>query len=174
MINLIENEKIIMQKRRHWYALASEAAGLLLAAFAPFFLLALALSTPTVEPLVFEFWGLVLFAISTWMLMMWMVFFVVWTNYYLDVFILTNYRIIDIEQKGLFARDMVEVHLLSVEDIKIEVSGILPTLMNFGDLYVQTAGVTREVIIRKIPNPAEVREVVAKYHTEMLNRGLDH
>lgn len=170
MINLIEGEKIVLQKRRHWFALAAESFGLFLAALVPFLLIVFGMSAPAVREIITANWDLIVFKVSLWWLMVWMVFFVVWTNYYLDVLVITNYRLMDIEQKGLFARDMVEVNLSQIQDIKVEVVGVLASLMHFGDLYVQTAGASREIIITKIENPQEVRNMISKYQTKALNR----
>jgi len=169
MINLLEGEKIVLQKRRHWYALAAESSGLFLMALVPVLLVLLGMSSPAVREIMTANWSLVLFKASIWLLMVWMIFFVVWTNYYLDVLVVTNYRLIDIEQKGLFARDMAEVHLSRIQDIKVEVVGLIASLMDFGDIHVQTAGAEREIVITQIEHPHEVRDIISKHHMEALN-----
>ncbi|MEX0877259.1 MAG: PH domain-containing protein [Candidatus Spechtbacterales bacterium] len=170
MIDLLEGEKIVLQKRRHWYALATESSGLFLMALVPVLLILLGMSSPAVREIMTANWNLILFMASVWLLMVWMIFFVVWTNYYLDVLVVTNYRLIDIEQKGLFARDMAEVHLSRIQDVKVEVVGLLASLMDFGDIHVQTAGAEREVVITRIEHPHKVRDMISQYHMEVLNK----
>ncbi|MDX1535555.1 MAG: PH domain-containing protein [Candidatus Spechtbacterales bacterium] len=162
MIELYEGEKILLKKRRHWYAIASESVVLVVAAIAPLLLLAGYFANPGMGDALSHFIPVVIFAYSVWLLMLWVLFFVLWTDYYLDIFIVTNKRVIDIEQKGLFAHDIAETRLENIQDVKVAILGIIPSLMDFGDLHVQTAGEAREMVIKKIPKAHEVREVISR------------
>ncbi|MEX2145118.1 MAG: PH domain-containing protein [Candidatus Spechtbacterales bacterium] len=165
MIELLEGEKIILQKRRHWYIIASESSVLFFAAVVPalvFIWIVSALSYEVIAPVM----PLIVFAFAGWFLILWIIFFIFWTNYYLDVLIVTNKRVIDIEQRGLFARDIAETSIKNIQDIKIEVIGILATLWDFGDIHIQTAGESREMAIRSIANPHEVRKKISEQHHE--------
>lgn len=168
MIQLHENEKIVLQKRRHWYAIVAESFMLAVAAIALATLFFAALVSPAIRTMLDAYLGLVLFVLATWLLLLWMVFFVLFTNYYLDVLIITNKRLIDIEQHGLFTRDLVEVRLDKVQDIKVKVFGVLASLLDFGDLHIQTAGSSREVVVHRIAHPQQVREVISKYHNKII------
>lgn len=164
MIELLEGEKIILQKRRHWYILASEASVLLFVAIVPvmvFIGFVFGLSYEVIKPIL----PLAILGLSGWLLVLWVIFFIFWTNYYLDVLIITNKRIIDIEQKGLFSRDIVETAVGNIQDVKVEVFGIVATLWDFGNIHIQTAGVSKEIVVRGIANPYEVRKKISEqYH----------
>lgn len=162
MIELSKDEHVVYEIRRHWYVLLVES----------FFLAVLALIPWVVffglDVSGFSFSGsegpLFFFVSVSWLFFIWIAFMIVWTNYYLDVWIVTSKRILDIEQHGLFSRDMSEFRLDRIQDVTIEVKGILPTLLHFGDIHVQTAGEAREFIIRGIPRPYRVRDVIIKEH----------
>jgi uncharacterized membrane protein YdbT with pleckstrin-like domain len=162
MISLARDERVIYEIRRHWYVLLIESFFLLLFFFIPwavFFGIDVAgVSLSHDEGLVFIFLSLL------WLFFTWLAFMVIWTNYYLDVWIVTNRRIIDIEQHGLFSRDLSEFRLDRIQDITIEVKGFLPTILHFGDIHVQTAGETREFVIHSIPKPYKVRDILVKEH----------
>ncbi|OGZ60569.1 MAG: hypothetical protein A2919_01670 [Candidatus Spechtbacteria bacterium RIFCSPLOWO2_01_FULL_43_12] len=163
MIELLDGEKIILQKRRHWYAIASESSVLFFAAFVPIAVFAwfvLGLPYEAVKQAL----PLAIFALASWLLVIWIIFFIYWTNYYLDILIVTNKRVIDIEQRGLFSRDIAETSVVNIQDIKIEILGILATLWDFGNIHIQTAGETREMIVRDIANPHEVRKRISEQH----------
>lgn len=162
MISLLDNERIILKKRRHWLVIALELAPLALLSILPGIFLLIDSATPVVNIIISEYIDFVIFFLFAWWLFLWMISFVVWTNYYLDVLIITNKRIIDIEQLGLFARDIVEVRVEKIEDIKTEIIGFVSSLLHMGNLYIQTAGESKEVVIKNIPNPNEVREIIAK------------
>lgn len=162
MISLLDNERIILKKRRHWLVIALELAPIVLLFILPGILLLVDSFSPIVNVIISEYINFAVFFLFAWWLFLWMISFVVWTNYYLDVLIITNKRVIDIEQLGLFARDIVEVRMGKIEDIKIEIIGFVSSLLHMGNIYIQTAGESKEVVIKNIPNPNEVREIIAK------------
>ncbi len=79
--------------------------------------------------------------------------FIAWVDYYLDVGIVTDKRIIDIDQRGLFRRNVAELDCKMVQDINADKTGILQTLFNFGDVIVQTAGETPNFSFHAVPRP---------------------
>ena len=89
--------------------------------------------------------------------------FVLWTNYYLDVWILTSERIIDINQKNLFSRVISEFPINRVQNVSIEVHGVIETLLKFGDLKVETAGHGGGFTIRDAPNLYEAKNIILRH-----------
>ncbi|MDP2704369.1 MAG: PH domain-containing protein [bacterium] len=162
MIELYKDEKVVAEMRRHWFVIASEGILLGAAAIAPlfaFFILREFVPIQLPSSALFFFYSVFLF-------LLWILFFVAWTNYYLDVLVITNQRIIDVEQVSLFSRDNVSVPLENIQDVKVEVFGILPSLLDYGNLSVQTAGESREVVISRIAHPHKARErIMGQNHT---------
>lgn len=169
MIDLYSNEKIILQKRKHWYIISSESSILFFAAIVPIMAFISLLPSSAVKEIISPFLALIVFALSAWLLMLWIIFFIFWTNYYLDVLVITNKRIIDIEQHGLFARDLVEVRLEHIQDIKVEVFGVVASMLDFGNIIIQTAGQSKEIIVKGINHPDLVRKTISKQQHEMKN-----
>ncbi len=161
---------MIFEVRRHWYVLARESSAIILMALIPLFLLGgfsyFGLSEDFILP--------ILALSSGWLAILWSLFFVVWTNYYLDVWIITDQRIVDIEQFSLFSRDVSEFRMDRVQDLTVEVKGIIPTLMGFGDLHVETAGTQHQFHIREIPNPYEVKDRIIRIHDQAVQKDRGH
>ncbi len=101
--------------------------------------------------------GLILL-IATYYLGIWVFFFSQFTDYYLDINIVTNDRIIDINQKGLFGRSISELDLTRVQDVHSEVKGIIPTMLGYGTVVVQTAANEENFIFDQVPNPGKIRQ----------------
>jgi len=161
-------EEVIFEVRKHWFILATEMSGAFFAALVPAVIYAIG----SALPLTFNTPGnsVILFLIiyAFWLLLVLVVTAYFWTDYYLDVWIVTNRRIIDIEQRGLFSRDVATMQLSKIQDITTEIHGLFATTMKFGDLHVQTAGNEREFVIHGVSNPNEVRE---KLETAMHHHG---
>ena len=102
---------------------------------------------------------LVLFA-SVFYLSVYLFFYGQFIDFYLDLWIVTNDRIVDIEQHGLFSRSISELDLYNIQDVTVEISGFFHTMFKYGDLHVKTASDNSQVIFRDIPNPNEVRQAL--------------
>lgn len=119
---------------------------------------------------VFMFW---LATTSMWLLLVLPAAWVVWTDYYLDTLVVTSRRVISIEQKGLFARETQSFSYDRIQDIVVEVNGIIPTLLDFGTLHIQTAGAQNEFRTHYVPQPESVKSIVFKeYQHYATPRGL--
>lgn len=165
-------EKILFEVRRHWFVIVSESTLIILLALLPFIVLA-ASSTAHLSP---EFFYVILFLCAGWLLVLWSIFFIIWTNYYLDVWIVTDQRIIDIEQLNLFNRVVSEFRLDRVQDITIKVNGLIATFLGFGDIHIQTAGEMEKFLIRDAPDPYAVKDKIIKEHDRAvrLAQGRNH
>ncbi|MEY2702541.1 MAG: hypothetical protein RLY43_1174, partial [Bacteroidota bacterium] len=105
---------------------------------------------------------LFLFLYVNWILILWVISFFIWTDYYLDVWIITNKNLIDVEQIGVFHREISTTRLARIQDINSEVKGLFQTFLNFGNLSIQTAGSDMVFKIVGIDNPIQVRENLEK------------
>ncbi|KKS13069.1 MAG: hypothetical protein UU69_C0014G0013 [Candidatus Magasanikbacteria bacterium GW2011_GWA2_41_55] len=71
---------------------------------------------------------------SVYALSIWLFFYTAFVNYFLDIWIVTNDRIIDIRQQGLFARTVAELDLFRVQDVTSECHGLFATIFDFGNV----------------------------------------
>ncbi len=96
--------------------------------------------------------------IAAYYLGIWVFFFSEFTDYYLDIDIVTNDRIVDIVQKGLFGRSVAELDLTRVQDVQSEIKGIIPTLLDYGTVVVQTAAEVENFRFEQVSHPHKVRQ----------------
>lgn len=138
-------------------------------AFLPVFLLILAMAIVPLLILLFAipediFSGLtgniVILGAAFYYLVLMTFCIIAWIDFYFDIYILTDRRIIDIEQKGLFNRDISELTLEQVEDVSSHITGILPTFFDFGNVEVQTAGTQRNFSLNQVSRPREVAAMI--------------
>ena len=96
-------------------------------------------------------------------------------DYYLDVWIVTNMRIINIEQKGLFSRVISEKDLDIMQDVTSDISGFLPTLLEYGDVFIQTAAETERFIFKQVPFAGEVSRRISNLVSEYkkMNKAIE-
>lgn len=95
---------------------------------------------------------------SGYYLCMLVLFFTQFVDFYLDMWIVTNDRIIDIEQFGLFARTTSELDLFRIQDATTDVKGVFATIFNYGNVTIKTASDNKSIVFRNIANPNKIRE----------------
>jgi len=156
-----DDEKVILFLRRHWFIffmrllmVITSILGLILVYF--FFNL---LSNNFAQS---DYYNLLLFGESLGTLFIWNLFFILWIDFYLDAWIVTNERIINISQKGFFNRDISELKLTKIQDVTSEIVGVVPTLLGYGNIYVQTAAEKERFTFFQIPNPNEVKNTIVQ------------
>lgn len=79
--------------------------------------------------------------------------FIKWLNEELDVLIITNKRIVSVNQISFLSREVAESELSQIQDVKGGNSGFLSTIFDYGTLEAQTAA--EKILFRteKIPKP---------------------
>ncbi len=106
---------------------------------------------------------------SLFLLYWWMTMFYVITMYLLDMWMITDHRIIDSQQHGFFSRTVSEASLARIEDVSVIVRGLIPTMLNYGNVEVQTAGAEDRFVFRQIPDPQKVKDIIMKLSSEYLH-----
>jgi uncharacterized membrane protein YdbT with pleckstrin-like domain len=103
------------------------------------------------------------------------IFMLQFHNYYLSLQILTNKRLIDIDQNGIFKREVNEIAIEKIENVNYKQS-FLGVIFNFGNVIVDTAGAatlnnerTHEdaingFVFNNVPEPREVMQTVTEVY----------
>jgi uncharacterized membrane protein YdbT with pleckstrin-like domain len=167
MIHLQPEENIELKARKHWFILFRTTVGLLIVWLLPFIIWRTFLiyggdtelffgqqSTLDPDPALISFFS------ALWSLLIWMKLFAVWTDYYLDIWIVTNRKLVSIDQIGLFNREISTLRMERIQDVTFSINGIVATLLNFGDIHVQTAAEEREFVMRGIAHPDRVKRLI--------------
>jgi hypothetical protein len=85
-----------------------------------------------------------------------LLFFPSWIGWYYSVFIVTDQRLIQITQKGLFHRSVVDLGLQQMQTINYEIAGLQQTLLGFGTILIQTY--IGDLVIHEVHRPAKIQK----------------
>jgi len=162
-------EHVVLSARRHWFLFFAGLLPYAIIAVIPFALPKFLALVPS-----FDSYGVFFTyttplgraAISVWLLITWTGAWGAFTKYFLNAWILTNLRIVDIKQRQYFSREVSSLFLTRVQDVTTDVIGVIPSLLGIGDIKVQSAGAVDEFVMHGIPHPGQMRDLILKYVPE--------
>ncbi len=157
LIHIRAGETIQMSLRRHWMTYVSTVLLYAFLAVLPiimYFVLQSTVDAALAEP---YFKALLTLLMSLYELSVALFFYSSFLIYYLDMLIITNDRLVEVKQLNLFSRSVSELDLSKIEDATSDVHGVIPTIFNYGQLLVQTAGEKEQFTFNGLPAPHEVR-----------------
>jgi hypothetical protein len=160
-IPLEEGEHIVAQVHKHWWFIFLRIVGL-----------ACFLVIPLLVWVVARWFNLVVLIHATsaayvvvgalWALVGWVMFWQFWTLYYMDMWIVTNKRLIDIDYIAFFNRNIAMLRLDKIQDMTIVVGDVFGSVLGYGTIVVQTAASDKEFRVEQISNPEELRDAISR------------
>ncbi len=149
----MDDEEVLFVFRKHPIVMRR---GLILAALGmlvgPLVTLALTYLRPNSPPTMTFFFLSVLAGLVLGLILL----FPSWIGWYYSVFIFTDQRMIQITQKGLFHRSVVDLGLGQIQMVNYEVSGLEQTMLGFGTIMMQTY--LGDLVIHDIGHPAKIQK----------------
>jgi hypothetical protein len=77
-----------------------------------------------------------------------------------DLWTITNQRIIDSYRSNPFSLKITTADLVDIVDTSLNRSGLLPTMLNYGDIRCETAGERQDISLPAVPHPQEVHALI--------------
>ncbi len=152
IIEMKQGERVLRVARNFWFTYVPQW---LIAFF--FILLAFFLMYPLFQR---GIWGIVLFsalnAVGVWLALRTLV------RHYWNAFIITNLRVVDIDQRGFFSRLVSEASFDRIQDISYSVRGVLGTVFNYGTVCLRTAGASATLDLMNVRDPKTLHHLIAE------------
>jgi len=86
--------------------------------------------------------------------------------YSFNAFIITEQRIIDIDQRGLFDRIVSETTYNKIQDVSFRRKGIMQTVLKYGSVVIQTAGQQANIELYGVKNPEKIHQMIIEIQRE--------
>lgn len=144
-INISDNEEVIDIIRKSWWHWGWSMMLTILLLLLPFFL---------IYPLFLQgTWGVVLFGVIVFSALV--LLYRAYRMYYYTALIITNRRLIDMEQSGLLGHSSGVVLYGKIQDVNFKTKGLLKTIFNIGHIYIFFTNDNNSFIeLQSIKNPA--------------------
>lgn len=161
MIKFEPGEHIVLEVRKHWFVFFVHTVVHVFFALVP--LIAYGILRAFLDFDIPEnIWWLLVAGYFLWVLGVWVSYFIQWTDFYLDVWYITNEKIYDVLQEGFFDRHISILRFDKIQDVTVRIQGIIPTLLDFGEVHVQTAGQTSvDFTLKDARHPNKVKHIIS-------------
>lgn len=81
-----------------------------------------------------------------------------WISWYYSVYIVTDQRLLQIKQKGLWNKSVVDISLNQIQMVNYEIAGLQETMLGFGTIMMQTY--VGDLIIHDVHKPAVIQQKI--------------
>lgn len=78
-----------------------------------------------------------------------------------DVLVVTNVRVVDVDQRGLFTRIVSEVLLATVQDVVWSKKGFWESLFRMGTVRLQSSGGSTTIEAKRVPHPEKLHQLIS-------------
>ncbi|MDQ3065266.1 MAG: PH domain-containing protein [bacterium] len=160
-----DDEEVLLVFRKHPVvmrkALIYSSIGLLIPTLYTFILTVIYENNPEKLPSVNFFFG----SLGLGFVLAAVIMFPFWISWYYSVYIVTDQRLIQITQKGMFNRSMVSFGLNQIQMVNYEIGGFEETVLGFGTIVIQTY--VGSLTIHHVHHPAKIQK-------ELLHILRDH
>ena len=96
--------------------------------------------------------------------------FIIW---YYNAFVVTNRRVVDIDQRGFFERIVSEAPYEKIQDVSYRRKGIWQTIFRYGDVRIQMVDASAGLEMRNVRGPEKVQELISRLaHLETKKQKL--
>lgn len=79
-----------------------------------------------------------------------------WITWYFSIYIVTDQRLLQIAQKGLWRKSVVDISLNQIQMVNYEVAGIQETMLGYGTIMMQTY--VGDLVIHDVYHPAKIQK----------------
>lgn len=110
-----------------------------------------------------------------WYVMTFGVILVKYLSWFFNVYLVTTERIVDVDFHNLVHREISSTRISKIQDVTYKVSGVIRSIFDYGDVFIQTAGTEENFIFEATPQPQNVvktiSELIEKHEEEQKPKG---
>lgn len=161
-----KDEKIILVMRQHWFTNVRWILITILLILAPLALTyvpILSFFPPSYQMVSVLFWYLITFAFA----------FEQFLSWYFNLYIITDERVVDIDFLNLLNKRFSDAKINMIQDVTSQVSGLSQTILNYGNILIQTAAEQNQFVFEKVPNPDIVTKILQQLRQEEEQEALE-
>jgi hypothetical protein len=96
-------------------------------------------------------WGIGVFVV--WLLVSLVLLGRAYMRWARTVFLVTDMRVVDHEQKGFFHRVLTQANYDQIDEVSVQIKGIAPTVFRYGTLSLKLTGASADIEVSHVGRP---------------------
>lgn len=93
-------------------------------------------------------------------------------SWYFNVYFVTDERVIDVDFYNLIDKRVSDAGIDKIQDVSYTTAGVLGTLLDFGNVFIQTASEVTEFQFEAVPNPEKVTKIIDDLKIKTKGEGI--
>lgn len=168
-----QDEEVILFLRKHWIVLLKFFFYLLLLIVMLILNTTILLITVSSSPLSSVPFLRIYFTVSGLLMLIFGIYiFTNLINYYLDIVIITNLRVVEVHKTIFFKNKVHAVDLKNIQEINADKEGFIANSLGFGNIILSSHTANFEKMLITIPTPHYYADVITKVqHGNTLQNG---
>jgi hypothetical protein len=81
------------------------------------------------------------------------------------LFVVTDQRVVDHEQKGFFHRVVTEARYDQMDEVSYQVKGVMATIFRYGTVRLELHGAAADIVVAHVPRPSQVVDLLNDLRT---------
>ena len=77
-----------------------------------------------------------------------------------NILVITTHRVVDIDQRGFFDKEVSDVPYSQIEDVSGRIKGFWGTIFRYGNLQIQTGNSNVQIVVEKIKQPVYLQQEI--------------
>jgi membrane protein YdbS with pleckstrin-like domain len=151
-----KDEEIILVTRRHWTAYITHIIISLILPVIPTILLFLSSNNPEIYGVSTIYIGLFIATIVVSI----NILVTAIVQWFYNVSIITDKRILSLHVVNIFQHQYTEILWTKIQDVSHDSVGLLSSIFDIGNIYIDTAGEGVDLILKFVPKPRDVQDVI--------------
>ncbi|HMQ02117.1 MAG TPA: PH domain-containing protein [Candidatus Doudnabacteria bacterium] len=88
--------------------------------------------------------------------------------WYMNTYVITNFRLLHYDQTGLFNRTIIETPHERILNVSFKTEGLFSAIFGFGNVVVQVVGLIEPMIMKNVANPLEIKDYLWEMHSRTV------
>lgn len=105
-------------------------------------------------------------AIIIWYLITTAYVFEKFLTWYFNVNIITDERVFDVDFVHLTYREITDANIDQIQDVTVRMGSVIRTVLNYGDIVIQTAAEIPQIEFDAVPKPDEIAKILRELRIE--------
>lgn len=101
------------------------------------------------------------------------ILYIQWINYELDMFLITNNRIIWVEQVGFLNRTVSETSLAQIQEVNSITKWFFANIFNYWDIAIQTAWNKTSLMMTMAPDPVQEARIIKNISQKNITKWME-